>query len=261
MPPWLVRTDLLYPTVDGVDSVLRAVRQSVKMNTDWIKFTATGGGSINTWDKQQFNDEEMKALINEAHEKARPVSAHCMWAKGTLAAVKLGADTVEHGGELTPEILELMIKKGIFLIPTLYAPQTIAQRGHEFGFSPERVENVKKTAEKHAKSFRLALEAGVKIALGTDAGYGPPIHGTNAYELQLLVENGMSPMQALMSATSTAAQLMRLHDKIGTVEKGKLADIIVVDGNPLADITILQKKERIGLVMKEGTVYINRMGA
>jgi imidazolonepropionase-like amidohydrolase len=260
MPPWLIRTDLLYPVADGVEGVLKAVRQNIKMNTDWIKFTATGGGTTNTWDKQQFNEDEMRALINEAHEKGKPVAGHCVWAKGTLTAVRLGIDTVEHGIDLTEEIVDLMTEKGTYLVPTLYAPMEIGKRGKEFGFSPEQVAAAQRVVERHIRSYQMALKAGVKIAMGTDAGYGPPIHGTNAYELELMVENGMTPMQALMAVTSTAAGLMRIDDKVGTVEEGKLADLVVVDGNPLEDIKILQDKEKILLVMKDGNIHVNRMG-
>jgi imidazolonepropionase-like amidohydrolase len=259
MPPWLIRTDLLYPVADGVDGVLKAVRQNIKMNTDWIKFTATGGATMNTWDKQQFSEVEMKTLINEAHDKGKPVAGHCVWAKGTLTAVRLGIDTVEHGIDLTEEVVDLMIEKGIYLVPTLYAPVEIGKRGKEFGFSPEQVTAAQRIVERHITSFQMALEAGVNIAMGTDAGYGPPIHGTNAYELELMVENGMRPMQALMAATSTAARLMRIDDKVGTIEEGKLADLVVVDGNPLDDIKILQDKERIALVIKDGTVCVSRI--
>ena len=260
MPPWLIRTDLLYPVADGVDGVLKAVRQSIKMNTDWIKFTATGGGTTNTWDKQQFNEDEMRALINEAHDKSKAVAGHCVWAKGTLTAVKLGIDTVEHGCDLTEEIVDLMKEKGTYLVPTLYVLVEISRRGEKFGFSHQQVEAARSTAERHKSSYQLALEAGVKIAMGTDVGYGPCIHGTNARELEFMVEYGMTTMQALMAATSTAASLMRIDNKVGTIEEGKLADIVVVDGDPLNDIRILQEKERIALVIKDGKICVNRIG-
>lgn len=259
MPPWLVRTDLVYPAADGVDGVLKAVRQNIKMNTDWIKFVATGGATINTWDKQQFNDDEIKTLVQEAHAKGKPVACHAVWAKGTRTSVQLGVDSIEHGCELSEDIVEAMVKKGTFLVPTLYAPQSIAKRGEQFGFSAQAVENIKEAASKHGASYRLALEAGVKIALGTDAGYGPAVHGTNAYELELMVENGMTPMQAIMAATKTAAQCLRLDDKIGTLEEGKFADILVVDGDPLTDIHLLQEPKNICLVIREGKIYVNNM--
>jgi imidazolonepropionase-like amidohydrolase len=136
----------------------------------------------------------------------------------------------------------------------------IGKRGKEFGFSPEQVTAAQRVVERHIRSYQMALEAGVKIAMGTDDGYGPPVHGTMAYELELMAENGMTPMQALMACTSMAARLMRMDDKVGTVEEGKLADLVVVDGNPLEDIKILQGKERIALVIKDGTIYVNRIG-
>jgi imidazolonepropionase-like amidohydrolase len=260
MPPWLVRTDLLYPAADGADGVLKTVRQIIKMNTDWIKFTATGGATVNTWDKQQFNDEEIRTLINEAHDKGRPVACHAVWGKGALASAKYGVDSIEHGCELDDGLVDLMIKKNIFLVPTLYVPQLVAKRGADFGFTPEALENLKTAASKHGKSFRRALKAGVKIAMGTDGGYGPVQHGTNAYELELMVENGMTPMQAILSATKTAAECLRIDDRTGTIERGKWADILVVDGDPLEDITILQNKENIRVVMKDGKIFLNRVG-
>ena len=258
MPPWLVRTDLLYPAADGVDGVLKAVRQIIKMNADWIKFTATGGATINTWDKQQFNDEEIGTLIKEAHGKGRFVACHAVWGKGALVSAMYGVDSIEHGCELGDEIVDIMLDKGIYLVPTLYAPQLISKRGADFGFTPEALSNLQEAASKHGDSFRRALSAGVKIAMGTDSGYGPVLHGTNAYELELMVENGMTHMQAIQSATKTAAECLRMDDRTGTIEPGKWADIIVVDGDPLKDITVLQKKDNIRMVMKDGKIHVNR---
>lgn len=259
MPPWLTRTDIVTYSADGVDGVLKAVRQQIKMKTDWVKICATGGASINTWDKQQFNNDELRCIIGEAHAKSRPVAAHCVHAKGTLAAVKEGADTIEHGCNLTEEIVDLMIQKGTFLVPTLFAPSALADRGTEYGFTQAAVETCRTILEPHQKSFRMALDAGVKIAFGTDAGYNPAIHGTNAFEFELLVQNGMTPMGAILAATKNAASALRMGDKMGTIEKGKLADIVVVDGDPLEDIKILQDKNKIALVIKDGSTYVNRI--
>jgi imidazolonepropionase-like amidohydrolase len=244
---------------DGVDGALRAVRQQIKMRTDWVKVCATGGASINTWDKQQFSDAELRCIIEEAHAKARFVAAHCVHAKGTLAAVREGVDTIEHGCNLTEETIDLMLKKGTYLVPTLYAPSALADRGTEYGFTQAAVETCRAILEPHQKSFKMALSAGIRIAFGTDAGYNPAIHGTNAYELQLLVENGMTPMDAILTATRNAASALRMDDKLGTIGSGKLADIVVVNGHPLEDIKILQDESKIAMVIKDGSIHVNRI--
>jgi imidazolonepropionase-like amidohydrolase len=257
LPPWLIRTDVKPLVVDGVDECLKAVRQQVKMKTDWIKILATGG-IMDSWDKQEFNDDELKVIMDEAHSKGKLVCAHSMHPEGILAAVKAGLDTVEHGTFLTEEIIELMLKKGTYLVPTLYAPWAMVNQGKKFGLAEAYVESCRvNILEPHMKSFRMAYEAGVKIAMGTDCGFPSCVHGTNALELELMTKySDMSPMEAIVIATRSSAAALRLEDKVGTIEKGKWADIVVVDGNPLSDIKVLQDKERILLVMKEGKIYV-----
>ena len=258
LPCWVKRGDEESNVADGREGVLRAVRRQIKMKTDWVKFFATGG-IMDPWDVQEFSDEEIQTLVNEAHDKGRRVCAHCMHPKGTLAAVRAGIDTVEHGSNLTTEIIDLMLKKGTFLIPTIYAPYANVHRGAEYGLPKVYTDRCRPVFESHVKSFQTALKAGVKMALGTDCGYTPCVHGTNAYELELLAKYGMSPMEALLCATKNAAEALGMGDKLGTVEKGKWADLIVIDGDPLKDITVLQKKEKVLLVMKEGTLYRNSL--
>jgi imidazolonepropionase-like amidohydrolase len=254
LPCWVERGDEEPNVADGREGVLKAVRRQIKMKTDWIKFFATGG-IMDPWDVQEFSDEEIQTIVNEAHDKNRRVCAHCMHPKGTLAAVKAGIDTVEHGSNLTEEIIDLMLKKGTFLIPTIYAPYANVHRGPEYGLPKIYTDRCRPVFESHVRSFQTALKAGVKMALGTDCGYTPCVHGTNAFELELLVEYGMSPMNALLSGTRNAAEALGMGDKLGTLEKGKWADLIVIDGDPLKDIRVLQKKEKIVLVMKEGSIY------
>jgi len=258
LPCWVKRTDDESNVADGREGVLRAVRQQIKMKTDWIKFFATGG-IMDPWDVQEFNDEELETIVNEAHDKGKRVCAHCMHPKGTLAAVKAGIDTVEHGSNLTEEIIDLMLQKGTFLVPTLYAPYANVHLGPEYGLPKIYTDACRPVFENHVKSFQRALEAGVKMALGTDCGYTPCVHGTNAFELELLVKFGMSPRNALLCATRNAAEALGMGDKLGTLEKGKWADLIVIGGDPLGDITILQRKENVVLVMKEGLVYRNSL--
>lgn len=256
LPQWLARDDVKPLVVDGVDGCLKAVRQQVKMKTDWIKILATGG-IMDPENKQEFNNDELRAIVNEAHSKGKPVCAHCMYAEGTFAAVKAGVDTVEHGTQLTEEIIELMLKNGTYLVPTLSAPYAIVDRGKEFGLPESYIDACRVSVfEPHMRSFRMAYDAGVKMAMGTDCGFPPCPHGTNAIELELMTkDSGMSPMEAIVITTGNNAAALRLEDKLGTIEKGKYADIIVVDGNPLEDIKVLQDKEKISLVMKEGKIY------
>jgi len=258
MPSWLVRTDCETNVADGIDGVVKAVRRQWKMKVDWIKFYATGG-IMDPEDRQEFTDEEMKALVNEAHSKDKPVCAHCFHAQGTLAAVKAGVDTLEHGVQLTEEIVDMMIEKGATLVPTLNTLELMAEKGSQFGLPAIYVERMKPYIEIYAGSFRMALKAGVKIALGTDAGFNTCFHGNNALELEYLVKHGLSPMQTILAATRNAADALGQSDKLGTIEPGKLADMVVVDGNPLEDIKILQEQSKIALVMKSGLVCINRM--
>jgi imidazolonepropionase-like amidohydrolase len=164
-------------------------------------------------------------------------------------------DTVEHGSNLTEEIVDLMLKKGTVLVPTIYAPYANVHRGADYGLPSIYTERCKPIFENHVKSFQMALKAGVKMALGTDCGYTPCIHGTNAFELELLVKYGMSPMGALLCATRNAAEALGMDGTLGTVTKGKWADLIVIEGDPLQDIRLLQEREKIVLVMKEGSLF------
>lgn len=257
VPLWLQRTDRESNVADGVDGVIKAVRRQWKMKVDWIKFYATGG-LMDPEDKQEFNDDELNALIGEAHSKEKPVCAHCMHAKGTLAAVQAGIDSVEHGTELTEEIVDLMVEKGTYLVPTLYAPSAIVEKGLQMGLPEVYIKKMQGVVKGHEESFRMAHERGVKIALGTDAGFNAILHGDSAQELEMLVRWGMTPMEALVTATSSSAALMGKENELGTIETGKMADLVVVDGNPLDDISILQKKEAILLVIKDGVVHVDR---
>ncbi|MBW2618802.1 MAG: amidohydrolase family protein [Deltaproteobacteria bacterium] len=258
VPWWISRNDDVSNIADGVEGVRKAVRRQIRANTDWVKVVVTGV-IFDSRAKQEWTQEELDALVDEAHGRERPVSAHAGMAKGTLAAVKAGVDTIEHGTELSDEIIELMIEKGTCLVPTLYAPWAFVRYGLKAGFPPEWVEMAKPVVKPHFDWNRKAWEAGVKIANGSDCGMPTQPHGTNAKELELLAGNGMSTMEAIVTATKNAAAALKLGDKLGTVEKGKLADLVVVKGDPLSDIKILQKKEKIGLVVKDGVVCADRL--
>jgi len=184
--------------------------------------------------------------------------AHAQGSNGIKNAILAGISSIEHGFHLTDEIIEMMIKQDVFMVPTLVAVHQIVINGTKAGITDYAVRKASQGEEAHMASFAKALKAGVKIAMGTDAATPFNYHGKNAYELELMVNAGMTNEQAIVASTRMGAELMGLLDKIGTIEAGKLADVIVVDGGPLADIKALQPSENIKLVMKGGSVVINR---
>lgn len=246
--------------VDGVDAARRAAREQLRDGADQIKLHATGGvmseGDLPT--ARGLTLEEMRAAIEEANNVGKKTMAHAQGSTGIKNAILAGINSIEHGFYLTEEIIELMLKRDVFYVPTLAAMHHIVTRGHEGKIPAYAVAKAREAQEAHLASFRRALAAGVKIAMGTDAATPYNYHGNNALELELMVQAGMSPLQALLSATKMGAELLGLSDKIGSLEPGKLADLLVVEGDPLADIKILQNKEAILLVMKEGQVAVNR---
>ncbi len=235
--------------VDGVDAARKAVREQVMFGADWIKYYSDGryyftpDGVVHSW--VNFTDEEARAIVEETHRLGRKVAAHAIGSDGIAAALRAGADTIEHGDGLTDELMDEMIRKNVYWVPTVTVGAYVAPgRG---GVWPRLVE-----AEKAA--FARALKKGVKIAFGTDAGGFDWTKLNQAVEFKYYVDYGMTPMQAIHTATSTAAELLGWQDRLGTIEAGKLADLVAVSGNPLDDITELQ---RVKFVMKDGVVYRN----
>ena len=237
-----------------MDEILKTVRRHIKMGADWIKFFATGGIS-DPHDKQEFNDEEIAVIVNEAHAKQKKVFAHCMWEQGTLAAVKGGIDSVEHGSRLTEEIVDEMAKRGTWLVPTLCVLDASANLGAAYGVPEWYSKKAAWFYESNLEGLKLAREKGVKIAFGSDSGFNAQKHGMNAREFEQYVKAGFTPMEAIVCATRNNAEMLGLLDQIGTVEEGKEADLILVDGDPLADVRILQEVDRITLVMHSGEIY------
>lgn len=262
-PPWLYRTDEVRLLADGPDECLKAVRNQIKMKVDWVKFHASGGvmDPFSNPQLQEYSDQEMETIINEAHARGKPVFAHAQGANGIRAAVRAGVDSIEHGFYLEDDIIEMMLKRGTYLVPTLVALRKIIEAGEKGGIPKESVEKAIPHGEAHAASFQRAYKAGIKICMGTDCGSPYNYHGDNAYELYLMVKNGMKEMDALVACTKRAAEALRMQDKIGTLEKGKWADLMVVNGDPLQDIRVLVEKENIKLVMKEGKVYSDNLTA
>ncbi len=245
---WELRMPEGVQVVDGADNLRRAVREQVKYGADWIKYYSDRryymkDGALHSW--VNFTDEEVKALVDEAHRIGRRVAAHAMGREGIESALRAGVDTIEHGDGLDDEMLDLMLRRGVYWCPTIYVGVYVAE-----GRSAAGAPIWKAMVDLEKQAFAKAVKKGVKISYGTDAG-GYAWTENQAKEFAYMVRYGMTPMQAIRSATSVAAALLDQQDNLGAVEAGKLADIAAVAGDPLKDITEL---ERVRFVMKGGVV-------
>ena len=260
LPPWIHTDFNLGLFADGVEEVRKAVRSLIGSGVDLIKLLATGGvmDIATSPGAQNYNLDELKVAAEEAHKLGKRVAAHVEGLSGTKDCIRAGIDTLEHGIELDDEAIQMVIDKGTFLVPTLLAPYNIAEHGVKGGIPEFAVKKDLEVIKVHTKNFTKAYQAGVKIAMGTDMGTPFSKHGENAKELELMVNNGMSLIDAIISTTRVASEAIGLEKSIGTLEKGKLADLIILEGDPLTDITLLQKKELIKLVMKEGEIVVKR---
>lgn len=260
-PSW-IKTDIgLYgQPADGVDGVIKATRQQIEMGADCIKFWATGGAvdPAGKMGGQEFSEEEMRAIVSEAHRAGRIVSAHALATGGIKAAIEAGVDGLEHAPFVDSECISLMKEKKVFICTTFSCYYRIAQRGAEEGMPQHQVENASKVHEAQMEMAAKAKEAGIPLVAGTDSGGPLTRHGENALELELLTKAGYSEMEAIMSSTSIAARALGLANRVGSIEANKVADIIVVDGDPLEDITLLQNPENIKIVMKDGKICCMR---
>jgi imidazolonepropionase-like amidohydrolase len=242
---------------DGPDEVRKAAREQIRSGADLVKLMATGGVLTPGVDPgaAQFTEEELRAGVEEAHKAGRKTATHAMGTEGILNALRAGIDSIEHGVFLDDEAVSMLKKRNVPLVPTLSAAYHIERKAAEGGIPAYAVEKNRRVKPHHLKSVRMAREGRILVAMGTDAGTPFNMHGQNLREAQLLVEmGGYSPSDALQAATGLAAQVLGREKDLGTVDEGKVADLVVVDGKPLEDIGILLKPEAIALVMQGGKV-------
>jgi imidazolonepropionase-like amidohydrolase len=238
--------------VDSPENVRKAVRFEVKNGADVIKAAVSGGvlSLADEVDTPQLTPAEMVALVDESHRLRKKVAVHCHGDQAAREAIEAGVDSIEHGSFMKPETLTLMKNKGTFLTPTLMASEYIMAKIDQY--PPSLQAKAKAAYNARSEMFRNALKMGIKISFGTDAAVFP--HGQNAKEFALMTGLGMAPIDALKAATSNTAELFGIAQKTGTLEKGKLADVIAMPGDPTADITAT---ERVSFVMKEGKIIRN----
>ena len=242
---------------DGVEGVQHKVRETIKYGADLIKICATGGVLSHGDNPQasQYTLEEMKAIVADAHRLGRKVAAHAHGAQGILWASEAGVDSVEHGSYIDDAGIAEMKKNGTYLVPTLYLADWFLENAERLHVPPEMIAKGREVMPAARKNIAHAFASGVKVAFGTDAAVYP--HGLNAHEFAVMVKLGLTPLQAIQASTINAADLLGWSDKMGTVEPGKWGDIIAVDGDPLQDVTTL---ERVKFVMKGGEVVKNEYG-
>lgn len=250
-----LRFDQFSGVADGPDAVRALVRRNVKYGGDVIKLIATAGvlSEEESVGAPQYSLEEMKTAVEEAARWGRKVAAHAHGTEGIKQAVAAGVASIEHASLLDSEAISAIKAAGIYIVPDIYNDDYIVSEFVKLGFPQSTIDKEKQVGLRQRESFRTAVQAGVKIAFGTDAGVYP--HGWNARQFAYMVKWGMTPMQAIQAATVSAADLLGRSDTIGAVAPGRLADLIAVDGDPTKDITVL---ERVAFVMKGGQVVISR---
>lgn len=243
-------------TCDGPDEARKATRLAIRAGADVIKIMASGGvlSVVDDLEASQFSAGELSVIVEEAHAANRRVMAHATSKAGILNALRAGVESIEHGAFADDECIDEMLARGAYLVPTLWAAIAVKEAAEQRGQPlPEHIRRKgEHYIESHLRTVARAAAAGVKIAMGTDAGVAG--HGHNARELSLLTEVGLSPMQAIVAATRTAAECLALDDRVGTLQAGKLADVLIVDGDPLVDIRVLLDRERIETVIKDGRI-------
>jgi imidazolonepropionase-like amidohydrolase len=239
---------------DGPWAVRQKVRQNFKYGADLIKFCGTGGvfSKGTKVGAQQFTLEEMKAIVDEAHMHGRKVAVHAHGTEGIKSAILAGADSIEHVSYLDDEGIRLAKKHGTWFSMDIYNDDFILQEGEKYGMTEESLNKERALGLRQRQSFERAVKAGVKLSYGTDAGVYP--HGGNGKQMVKMVEWGMTPMQAVVTATRETAKLFGLEDRVGVIREGMLADLVAIKGDPLKDLGLFEK---VGFVMKDGKVYKN----
>jgi len=255
-PSWIT-SDMPAAIADSPDEMRKVVRTIIRAGADWIKLCSTGGvmSPLDPPDTPQFSPEELAVAVEEAlAARLGGVMAHAIGAQGIKNAVLAGVRSIEHGYMIDEEGMDLMVKRGTWLVPTLHALRSVRERADaDPGSMPAwALPKLETVARAQRETLPEAIRRGVKVALGTDCGVG--YHGTNAREIGLLVEAGMSPMAAIEAGTRVAAQLLRMSDDLGTIEAGKLADLIAVDHDPLADPDRIGNPATVRIVIKAGAV-------
>ncbi|MGW8144031.1 MAG: amidohydrolase family protein [Anaerolineales bacterium] len=246
--------------VDGEEHVRRKVREVLRAGAEVIKICATGGVLSPTDHPEfiQFSPEELRIIVEEAKfRRGVKVMAHAQGAEGIKNAVRAGIHSIEHGIYLDDEAIDLMLENGTFLVPTLLAPVGVLEAGEKGGMPDYGIRKAREVIDIHKESIAKAYKAGVKIVMGTDSAVTP--HGENLRELGLMVDIGMNPMETIVSSTSLAAECLGWEEHLGSLEPGKLADLIVTKSDPLKDIHSLENRDNIWLVMKDGVVYKDLM--
>ena len=241
---------------DGIPAVMAKVRETVKYGADVVKFCASGGvfSKGDLPGAEQYSPAEMAALISEAHRLGRKVAAHAHGTQAIIDATNAGVDSIEHGSLIDDAGIAALKQHGTYLVADIYNDDFILNMGKQYGFTDEMLEKERMVGRQQREGFRKAAQAGVKIAFGTDAGVYP--HGWNAKQFAYMVRYGLSPMQAIQSATVNAADLIGWADRVGSLEPGKFADLIAVQGDPTTDVTVL---EHVQFVMKGGQVVKNEL--
>lgn len=247
---------------DGADECRRAAREQIREGAGVIKICSTGG-VLSEKDRPrnaQFVDEEISAITTEAHRVGIKVMAHAQSPEGIQNAIRNGVDTIEHAIYLDDDTISMMLEHNTVVVPTFAIVNALVTKGAEAGVPDYGLKKAKTSHDEHIKSIKKAYQAGVRIALGTDF-CGPDIipHGENAVELEIFCcQVGMTPMEAIVAATKVGAEALGFEKEIGILEKGMKADLLVVNGNPLEDITCLQNKDNILIVMKDGQIVVDR---
>jgi imidazolonepropionase-like amidohydrolase len=240
---------------DGIEGVRLKVREVLRAGAEVIKIASTGGVLSPTDHPEftQFSPEELEVIVREAsYRRGIKVMAHAQGAEGVKNALRAGIHSIEHGIFLDEEAIELLLKRGSFLVPTLLAPLAVLEIGEKGGMPEYGLLKAREVIEIHSDSISRAQKAGVKIAMGTDAGVMP--HGTNLREMGLMVNIGMTPMQSIVATTRTAAECLGWEDRVGSLEPGKFADVVIARTDPLKDIRSLENPDNLLVVMKDGKI-------